>query len=261
MVLLSSCSMMFQRAYIASAPNINYFEKENEKNLKLTLFLNHYEAQSNFALSKNIGLYTGINGGFRKQIGCEIAGIYYKKLNDKNYFETQAGYGYFSNTSTITDLPWDMGAMIEHGTWYSMKSNTIYHKFFIQPTYIYNLNSVNYGFAIKLSANYFDKYYYYHCFSENPEDNFITYDTYSTGDFQHKWSFACEPSYRVQYNSKLYLQLSGIIISNFGNSQLIHGRFDHSQLTDEKVIGISRNPQHLYFLFTIGYEIKFGKKK
>jgi hypothetical protein len=53
-LLLTSCSVMMQGPYVATSPNVNRFERINEKNCKLSLFVNHYDLQSNFVLSKNL---------------------------------------------------------------------------------------------------------------------------------------------------------------------------------------------------------------
>ena len=161
-LLMTSCAYIFQGPYIATSPNVNCFERENEKNLKLSVYLNHFDVQSNIAVTKGFGLAAGINGAFRGQIGGEISGISYKHINDRNYIEVQYGYGYFLNQSTISNMPWDAGALIEYGKWLDRDINTSYHKFIVQPAYFLNREHVSVGFALKLSANYFDRYHYFY---------------------------------------------------------------------------------------------------
>src|ERR1035437_7601040 len=154
-LLLSSCSVTIQKAYVGTSPNMNCFEREKEKNVKLSLFINHYEIQSNFVLSKSFGLYAGFNGCYTNTFGGEIAGIYYRNFNDRNYFEIQGGYGYYTGQLDIEHMPWNFGALIEYGEHFSQKSNALYHKIFLQPAFFYKSEKVNWGFALKISANYF----------------------------------------------------------------------------------------------------------
>jgi hypothetical protein len=260
-LLLSSCSAIIQKAYVATSPNLNCFEREKEKNLKLSLFVNHYEVQSNYVLSKTFGLYAGINGCFTKIFGGEIAGIYYKNFNDKNYFEIQGGYGYFTNQSNILNMAWDLGALIEYGKHFSQNSNTSYHKIYIQPAFFYRLKKVNWGFAIKISANYFDKYHYDYSLKDDSDGDYSATVTYSNSDFHYKWGLSLEPAIRVQFKSKLFLQLSAILTSNINNAPVYYGHYSYGHVINAQVSGQASNPQHIYFVATIGYEIKFGKKK
>jgi hypothetical protein len=260
-LLLSSCSAIIQKAYVGTSPNLNCFEREKEKNLKLSLFVNHYEIQSNYVLSKTFGLYAGINGCYTQIFGGEIAGIYYRNFNDKNYFEVQGGYGYVTNQSNIDHMPYDFGALIEYGKHFSQNSNTLYHKIYIQPAYFYRLKKVNFGFALKISANYFDKYHYDYSLTDDSDGDYNATVTYSNSDFRYKWGLAFEPAFRVQFNSKLFLQLSAIITSTINNAPVYYGHYSYGQVTNAQVTDQVSNPQHINFVATIGYEIKFGKKK
>ncbi len=222
------------------------------------MFANHYEVQSNFVLVKNFGLSAGFNGGFKGQLGGELAGIYYKQFNEKNYFEVQYGYGFFYNKTRIPYMAWSFLAG-ERGTWYSSNSDTRYHKIFVQPTYIITKKKVNFGFAVKISANYFDKYYYYRC---KTEQDYTYLDHYSNVDFRYKWGFVFEPAFRIQFKDKLFLQLSGVLSNNIHKYPAYWSYTGHEGgIIDEGQNGFVHTPQHINFLFTIGYEIKFGKKK
>ncbi len=260
-LLLSSCAATIQKAYVASSPNLNCFEREKEKNLKLSLFVNHYEIQSNFVLSKTFGLYAGLNGCFTNIFGGEIAGIYYKNFNAKKYFEIQGGYGYFSDRSNIEHMPFDFGALIEYGKHFSQYSNTVYHKIYLQPSFFYRLKNVNLGFALKISANYFDKYQYDYILIDDSEGDYNATAKYCLSNFRYKWGLAFEPAFRVQFKSKLFLQLSAILTSAINHTPVYEGQYFLGQVTHLQESGQVSNPQHIYFLATIGYEIKFGKKK
>ena len=245
-----------QRAYIATSPNLNCFEKKHEKNLNMSLFLNHYEIQSNYVLSKTFGLAAGINGGFRNQFGGEIAGIYYKNFNDTNYFEIQCGYGYFNNQSQISNMPWDPAGMIAYGQHFSRNINTTYHKVFIQPTYFYRLKKVKFGFALKIGANYFDRYHYDYSIRDDSHGDGPYIKTFSSSDFRYKWGLSFEPAIKVQFNSKLFLQCSMLYTSNIESSPVYSGHYEYGGSFDVHETGKLSNPAHLYFIFTVGYKIK-----
>jgi len=250
-----------QRAYIATSPNLNCFERKNEKNLNFSFFINHYEIQSNFVLTKKIGLSAVLNGGFRNQFGGEIAGIYYKNFNDSSYFEIQSGYGYFTNRSEISNMPWDPAGMIAYGQHFSRNINTIYHKVFIQPTYFYRLKKVKFGFAVKLGANYFDRYHYDYSIRDDSQGDSPYIKTFSSSDFRYKWGLSVEPAVKVQFNSKFFLQWSMLFTSNIASSPVYTGHYEYGSSNDVHETDKLTNPQHLYFIFTLGYELKFGKKK
>jgi hypothetical protein len=262
LVSLSSCSIIMpvtmQRPYVATSPNVNCFEKSNEKNCKISLFVNHYDLQSNFVLSKKFGLSFGIDGAFNGQYGGEIAGIFYKRFNATNYFEVQCGYGYFTNQSTMVNQAWDAGALIEYGEHYSRTVNTNYHKIFIQPTYFCYSRKVNYGFAVKISANYFNNYdYHYNLRDDSKGDEDYT-DLSSTANFNYKWNFVCEPVLKIDFERILFIQLSGILSSNIQSSTIYH--YHNGNPASKEADGKLNNPDHLDFVLTIGYEIKFGRK-
>lgn len=256
--LLPACSPVVQRAYIATSPNINCFNTAKEKNLKISLFANHYELQSNFALSKSFGISADLSGAYLGQLGGEIAGIYYKNFNERHYFELRSGYGYYYNNARINNLAWSFLAG-ERGKWYSSYSDTRYHKILIQPAYTIKHKKVNYGFGVKISAVYFDKYSYYRRIREQ---DYYNYDTYSDVNFRYKWGFILEPVMRVQFNNSWFLQLSGIFSNNIEKNPLHWATVGHEgHLIDQGQNGHVHTPQHINFLFTFGYEIKFGNKK
>ena len=87
-IIFTSCSVVLQKAYLATSPNLNHFTREKEKNVKASLFLNHYDIQSNCALSRHLGVSAGINGGFKNQFGGELAGVYYENFTDKWIFRS-----------------------------------------------------------------------------------------------------------------------------------------------------------------------------
>jgi hypothetical protein len=257
MLIFSACSPIVQRGYVASSLNMNHFDRDNEKNLKISLFANHYELQSNFALTKKFGLSAGINGSFRGQLGGELGGIYYKKFNDKNYFEIQYGYGYFNNKTKI-HMAMSLFAG-EHGTWYHSNSDVSYHKIFLQPTYFISTEKVDVGFALKISGNYYDRFYYYSrkTIQDDVDENF-----YHTTDFRYKWNLLFEPAVRLHFNKKFFIQLSGIFSNHMLSSPTYHSVTGHqggTMFLDQT--GTVKSPDHVNFVFTMGYEIKFGKKK
>jgi len=254
---LSSCSVFFQRGYVATSPNVNCFETEKEKNFKLSAFINHFEGQTNLAFSKHFGLSAAVNGGFRGQIGADIAGIYYNKFNDKNYFEVQCGYGYYNNYEKIHSMAWSLFAG-ERGTYFSNNSATRYHKIFVQPSYFLTWDKVNLGFALKLSANYFDKYHYYSCVTKQ---DYEYDDYYYTADFRYKWGLVIEPAIKLELKRILFFQLSGIFSSNVQSFQAYHDYTSHEgHLINRYNDYMVKSPQHISFVFTIGHEFKFGKK-
>jgi len=260
-LLLSSCAATIQKAYVASSPNLNCFEREKEKNVKLSLFVNHYEIQSNFVLSKTFGLYAGLNGCFNNIFGGEIAGIYYRNFDAKKYFEIQGGYGYFSDRSNIKHMPFDFGALIEYGKHFSQYSNTVYHKIYLQPAFFYKLKNVNLGFALKISANYFDKYQYDYILIDDSHGDYDATAKYCNSNFRYKWGLAFEPAFRVQFKSRIFLQLSAIFTSAINYAPVYNGHYSLGHVTHLQESDQVSNPQHICFLATIGYEIKFGKKK
>lgn len=252
---------MVQKAYVGTSPNLNCFDKDEEKNVKFSLFVNHYEIQSNFVLSKTFGLYAGLNGCFSKILGGEVAGIYYRNFNDHAYFEVQGGYGYFSSRSTIENMPLDAGSIVAHGNHFSQNSDTYYQKIYTQPAFFYKLEKVNWGFALKISANYFSKYHYdYEIYNDTGGDYNSTL-TYSNSDFRYKWGLGIEPAVRLQFKSKVFLQLSGVFTSTILNTLVYSGHYSSGQVTNPKVSGQISDPQHVNFVFTIGIELKDRKRK
>ena len=254
--IFNSCTVLNQKAYFANPPNVNCFQTEKEKNLKLSQGLNHFEAQSNIAFNKNIGISTGLYGGFKGQYGVEIAGIIYNKFNDNNYFESQIGYSYFINKSK--ESGGEMFIVIP-----GQDINTKYHKIFIQPTYFLTSKHINIGIAIKLNAVYFEKYHYYYDYHFYPEDDDYVSHHFFTADFNHKWNFVCEPTINIQLNrAKLYFQISGIFSNKIYDFQTYSGYSRHEgPISNIAESGKAKNPQHVNFLFTIGHIFKYKKKK
>lgn len=262
-MIFASCSPLIQKAYFANPPNVNCFQSEKEKNLKLSQGLNHFEIQSNIAFNKNIGLSTGLYGGFRGQYGAEIAGIFYNKFNDKNYFETQVGYGYFNNKSKVAGQE-TFFVMPMHNI------NTTYHKIFIQPTYFITTKRINFGIAIKLNAVYYDKYHYYYKKLTDVSDADHTFKTYisSTADYRNKWNIVYEPVITVQFRD-IYIQFSGIFSNNnfystkYEEVYRLHEYNDTWEylLVSKKEVGLTRLPQHVHLLFTVGHKFTYKKKK
>jgi len=254
--VLSSC--LIQKGYFANPPNVNCFENENEKNLKLSQGLNHFETQSNIAINKNIGISTCIYGGFKGQYGAEIAGIIYKKLNEKKYFETQIGYGYFNNKSMTNGYSNTMFTIAS----YNIKAT--YHKMFIQPTFFITTKSLNFGLTIKINAVYFDKYHSYYNYKDFPDEQDIVHERFSTTEFKNKWDFVYEPVITIQYKGIIYMQFSGIFSRNRYES-LVYGKsylyYKPTLTTNSAIINIDNRPQHATVLFTVGHEFKFKKKK
>ncbi len=268
-LILNSCKFLNHTAYFANPPNVNCFNTEKEKNLKVSLSSNHFESQSNIAFSKHIGMSTGIYGGFHGQYGAEIASTLYNRFNDNKYFETQIGYGYFNNKTKYAGnefmaYNFSFAVVPEHNI------HTIYHKIFIQPTYFYEAKHVNFGITIKLNAIYFTQYHYYYKkltdWTNREEDpHFKTYTT-STLDFANKWNIVCEPVLTVQFKDVVYVQFSGII-SNMNYESPTYSekyRTYHGspyELISNKEFGQTRLRQHVNILFTVGHIFNFKKKK
>lgn len=203
-IILTSCSAVLQKAYLETSPNLNRFTREKEKNVKVSLFVNHYEVQSNVALSRHLGVSAGINGGFKHQFGGEVAGIFYEDFTDKFYFELQGGYGCFNNKSVINSISWSFGSIGEYGTFFSQHIDTRYQKLFIQPEWVYHTEKIDLAVACKMNANYFDNYHYDYCIEDHPDD-YDYYQTISSSDFRYKWNFSLEPAVKIQFHSKLFL--------------------------------------------------------
>ena len=268
-LILNSCKFLNHTAYFASPPNVNCFNSEKEKNLKLSLSLNHNETQSNIAFGKNIGVSAGLYGGFHGQYGGEIASLLYNKFNDNKYFETQIGYGYFNNKTKYAG-----NEFMSYDFWFTIAPAhniyTKYHKIFIQPTYFYKTKHINYGITIKLNAVYFTQYHYYYKkltdWTNREEDPYFKTYTTSTLDFTDKWNIVCEPVLTFQFFDNINLQLSGIISNiNYESPKYSEEyRSRHSgpfELISTKEIGTTRLRQHVSILFTIGYTFKLKKKK
>jgi len=268
-LILNSCKFLNHTAYFASPPNVNCFNSEKEKNLKLSLSSNHIETQSNIAFNKNIGLSAGLYGGFHGQYGGEIASILYKNFNDKKYFETQIGYGYFNNKTKYAG-----NEFMSYDFWFTIapehKIHTKYHKIFIQPTCFYKTKHVNYGITMKINAIYFTQYHYYYKkltdWTNREEDpNFRTYTT-STLDFTNKWNIVCEPVLTIQFKDVVYVQFSGII-SNMNYESPAYSEYYRSyhdgpyELISNKEFGQMRLRQHVCILFTVGHIFNFKKNK
>ncbi|MEI6853133.1 MAG: hypothetical protein WCL06_09830, partial [Bacteroidota bacterium] len=212
----------------------------------------------NFALAKHWGMSACLNGGFRGQYGGELAGIYYKRFNDNNYFETQVGYGYNKNQTNV-EAAWSFMAG-ETGTWYYRNTDVRYHKIFVQPTYAIRDQNKVVLLGLKISANYFDKYYY-RCSITDQED-YKNSSTIVQSDFRYRWCMTFEPSMKILFNKFFYLQFSGLISTSAEDTQKMFEVRDHKDgLISSEVLGNVGNPQHLGFLATIGFEIKMGKKK
>jgi hypothetical protein len=262
-LLLPSCAAFYQRGYVANAPNLNCFERENEKNLKFSCFLNHAEAQTNLVIAKPIGLSASINAGFRGQLNAEIAGIYFKRFNEKNYFETQFGYGYTKNIANV-GARWSLtnGMTGEMGTYYNRNTEVRFHKIFVQPTYFITdpKDNVNYGLALKISANYFDKYYDHYSLEKGLGDG-LYQTTFSISDYRYKWCLALEPAIKIQLKSAWFFQFSFLFTTIYGTTP-VYESHDYQgpssgQPTQYSVI----DPQHLSFLITTGFKIKMNREK
>jgi len=267
-LILNSCKFLNHTAYFASPPNVNCFNSEKDKNLKVSLSSNHFESQSNIAFSKHIGVSTGLYGGFHGQYGAEIASIFYNRFSDKKYFETQIGYGYFNNKTKFAG-----NETMGYAFWFAIAPahniHTKYHKLFIQPTYFYVTKHVNFGITIKLNAIYFTQYHYYYkklTDWSNPDDDPI-YKTYTTStlDFTNKWNILCEPVLTVQFKNVVYVQFSGIISNmnyesptSFEEYRVYGGS---TELISNKEYGHTRLRQHVSILLTVGHIFNFKKKK
>ena len=262
-IIFTSCSAFRQTAYFANPPNVNCFQNEKEKNLKVSIGpFDHVESQSNIAFNKNIGMSASIYGGFKGQYGGELAGIFYSKINSKNYFETQVGCGYFKNKSIQHKL-YSFGDFGEISR-FEFISN--YSKIFIQPTYFYTTKWVNFGFTLKLNAVYFDKYHYYFKKLAKVSDSDYTYKSYDVtiADFNDKWDIIYEPVITIQVNGIIFVQLSGIFSNNIFNSTVYYekyGKHDNYQnILWKSEVGTDRSPQHVKFLITVGHLFLFNKK-
>jgi hypothetical protein len=256
-LLLSSCTAVIQKAYLATSPNVNCFVREKEKNIKASVFANHVEIQSNLAFTHHFGVSAGVNLAFKSQAGFELAGIYYTNIQPKTYLEIQAGYGYFDVDSDIDSKPMDIGASIEYGKHLTQNARTGYHKIFIQPAYFFTSENINVGLALKIGMNYFDHYYYYHEVKDDSEGDYAYDLTYSQSDFKSRWGLSVEPAVKLQFKPGIFLQMSALLTSNVSNSPVYEQHYHQAPVES----GHLSNPQHLYYVLSIGYELKMGKKK
>lgn len=265
-VFLSSCTI--QKAYIVNPPNVNCFQFEKEKNLKVAINNLSLNTQFNVALNKMFGLSSSLYGGFGHFYsnsgfgGLEIGGIFYKYLTNKKYFELQAGYGFCSN-KLETGWPTDPFSFLGlHGTSFDCETNTNYHKLYLQPVFYYIGKKTSIGFALKFNTVYYNKYYYK--FNQllddgDGEGSDGREEREGTIAFNDKYGFVYEPVINIKFGSVFFIQFAGAISNNIVSGkayEYLNGRLSTSQ--GEFTFS---NPQHTYFKINAGLEFKLGKNK
>jgi hypothetical protein len=170
----------------------------------------------------------------------------------------QYGYGFYNNDERIRYMAWSLFAG-ERGTYFSNHSDVRYHKIFVQPTYFICGKKLKWGFALKLSANYFDNYYFYYC---KTYQDYISEEFHYTADFRYKWGFAVEPSVKLEFRKPVFLQLSTFYHNNVQSFPSYYDAVGHEGgIINSDPTGDVKSPQHLSFVFTFGVELKFPKKK
>jgi hypothetical protein len=114
---------------------------------------------------------------------------------------------------------------------------------------------VSIGIALKASANYFDKYYFYYRITKQD----YTYDRfYYESQFRYKWAYTLEPALKIEFYKKLFFQFSGIFSSNAQSVQQYRDHVSHEgKIIWSKPTSKTASPQHIYFLGAVGYTIRF----
>lgn len=259
-LLICACnSIFYQETYFVNSPNVNCFDDEKEKNLKLTASFHQFELQSNLALTDKFGvaatLFTG--GGNPIDFGGELGGIYYKKLTDYFYFQTQIGYGYFDITNKRDIMPL---FIVAHKSWLREEIDDNYHKIYFQPDFFFTTDKFNIGLSAKFNWVYFSDYYY-KMETETENDYGVSYGndfSLSIADFHNKRFFVIEPSLMLKLKNGIYFQLT----SAFSKPTFTSDVYDKLgslpyRLTTTKL----HHPMHTQFVFNIGFEFKLGRKK
>jgi len=255
-VLLSSCDPQFiQKTYIVNSPNVNCFQNENEKNIKLTGSGHQVEVQSDIALTNKYGIAaTLFAGGWNPlQYGGEIGGIYFKSTpDDKFHYELQAGYGYFKDRSDIyRDLS---PSYMTYKNWYRQNVNTNYHKLYIQPTAFIVKKWFKIGLSAKINAVYYTDYNFHYEKEEQDQNSDVFY--ISDSQFKNKLGFVFEPVLTIKIGKIFYIQAVKPFSTRICNSQLLKNWNVYSEND-----GSLKNPQVLSLLLNVGMEFKLEKRK
>jgi hypothetical protein len=269
-MILTSCSSAFvQKSYFPSSPNVNCFDKKGEFNAKAAISLSHLDLQANYAINKNFGVSSTGFIGTMGQMGFESCGIYYKNFgfNDNKYFEIQTGYGY-TNINCTKEMSLDLNSIFSsHGIKYYQKTDAKYHKIIAQPFLCIYPDSrdrdFNLGIAIKLSGIYYSNYYFNTIKTDTknyPKEARLCTET----NFNFKWGLVCEPVLVIKYNY-IFIQIGAVFSNNIQSSPIMLNQYTNSYgkkiLESSEEVGQSRNPQHVRFVISGGFQIKIDTRK
>jgi hypothetical protein len=257
-MLYISCSPNFiQKAYIVNSPNVNCFQKLNEKDLRISGSIHQFEIQSGIALTDKFGIAPTIYGGWGTpwKYGGEIGGIFYNNHSDRYYYELQAGYGYFRNRSDIDRLT--CPSNMTYKSWYRQDVDISYQKIFLQPTAFYIAKYFKIGLSVKFNALYFNKYF----FNYETEEESIDGPTFneihtSIASFKDAWSFVMEPALTVKFKPGFYIQAIKPFCGNIYTTQIYKGWGAPGTLES----GMLKHPQVSKLVISVGFEFNLDKK-
>lgn len=256
--LLSACDPKFiQKAYVVNTPNVNCFQKDEEKNYKVAASLQSISFQTNWSLTNKYGISSSLFacGGVPWTCGFEIGGIYFKNVSNKFYFEIQTGYGYFSSKSDI-NRPADFSAFMGlYGRRYKQSSNTKYHKLYSQPSFFFVSKNISLGLALKIDIPYFTNYYWTFEDELSGERGIETKSTMA--EFHDKFGLEFEPVFKLKFRRAFFIQIAKSYAFNSFTSDLITS-FTHG---NGPVISKYKNPAHSTVIINIGLEYKLEKRK
>lgn len=241
------------KAYVATPPNAALFEDEKDIKLKPTLGIADFTIQAAMPLSENTGVSTNLLGGLTGQLNIELGWLYYNRFKE-GYFEVQTGYGFGWVDSVVKDagdLFQDPFSWVQSK--YSHDINTIYHKFWLQPSLFYSTESVDFGFIAKGSSVYFSKYDFDYII-EHADPEFIGPKEQENIQFEKEWAFILEPTIEVRFLKQkrvhAFVQFGRVISSQIKKSER---NLNPSFLSPR--LRTYRHPFYFPVIFTVGLEI------
>lgn len=254
---LFACNPRYiQKGYVINSPNVNCFQTDKERNVKLSAGFHQIELQSNFALCKQFGLASTLfaGGGAPWQYGGEFAGIFFKDISDHFHYEIQSGFGYFKIRSDIDrQLNYLPGL---YKRWYRQEVNTNYNKSFIQPSFFYITNWCKIGLSVKINAVYFRNYtFHYEKETEDSQGVGYNYIEYSDTQFNNKFAYIIEPVLTLKFEPVFFIQATKAYCNSIYDSDI------YSNWGINQPIGTMKHPQISDFVLTFGIELTIGNKK
>ena len=119
------------------------------------------------------------------------------------------------------------------------------------------------GIAIKLSGIYYSDYYY-NTITDDSRNYPKISQRYSETNFKYKWGLVCEPVFTIKY-SYIFIQIGAVFSNNIQSSPIILNQYTYSYghkiLESSEEVGQSRNPQHVRFVISGGFQIKIDTRK